>query len=191
MSLKTTWWTLAATRAKRSTTVLFRIATIFAPLMVGFGVNYYADLLLPLPLAVVAGVIATVLCYVLLFKSTKAERSEVNQLLNDTDYQGPAINLELPTRHEDHFMKLSYFPNTKEWIATGHLDPVDFIREIQNRDLLADKYYLHELTPHVRHLYGSYEYSPSLKRHAYKVLPSPLANTNPITIVRIPPEETP
>lgn len=189
MSLKTTWWTLSATRAKRSSTFLFRIASLLAPLMVGFGVNYYADLILPLPVAIVIGITATVLCYVLLFKTTKAERKEVNQHLTDTDYQGPSIKLEIPTLHDDHYMKLSYFPNTKEWIATGHLDPTDFITEIQNRDLMADSYHTHQLTPHVQHLYGSYEYSPSLKRHAYKVLTAPLENTNPITIVRIPPED--
>lgn len=189
MSLKVTWWTLSATRAKRSSTFLFRIAAIFAPIMVGVGFCYYLVQITPWTPAIIAGIIATVLCYVPLLKTTKAERAEVNQLLNDTDYQGPAIRLEIPTEHNDHFMQLSYFPQTKEWIATGHLNPTDFITEIQSRDLLADSYHTHELTPHVKHLYGSYEYSPSLKRHAYKVLTSPLENTSAITVVRVPPEE--
>lgn len=189
MSLKTTWWTMSAIRAKRSSTALFRFATILAPLMVGFGVNYYADLLLPLPVAIVCGTIATIICYIFLLKTTKSERTEVSKHLNDTSYQGPAIQLEIPITHSEHYMKLSFFPDTKEWVATGHLDPVDFIREIQQRDLTADSYYISDLTPHVKHVYGSYEYSPSLKRHAYKVLTAPLLNTNPITVVRIPPED--
>lgn len=190
MSFKTTWWTLSATRAKRSTTFLFRAAAILAPLMVGFGVNYYADLLLPLPIAIILGILAMVICYIPLFSTTKAERKEVNHLLNDTDYLKSAVRLTIQSEHDHHHMELSYFPNTKEWVASGHLEPEDFIREIQSRDTLADSYHYTDLTPHVKHLYGSYEYSPQIRRHAYKILSAPLPNTNPITMVRIPPEET-
>lgn len=189
MSLKTTWWSLPATRAKRSTTFIFRAAMLIAPLMVGLGVNYYADMVFPLGIAVFFGILSTVTCYIALSRTTKSERKEVNDLLTDTDYMKPSVKMTIPTEHKDHYMELSFFPTSKEWMASGHLDPVEFITEIQTIDILADSYHIQELIPHVKHVYESYEHSPTLKRHAVKILSSPLANTFPVTLVRIPPEE--
>lgn len=187
MSLKVSWWSLSATRAKKSTTILFRVAMIIAPLMIGFGTSYYMAPLVPFVIAMTIGLLVAALCYIPLAKTTKAERKEVRDLLNDSDYLKAGIQVDAPL--QSHFMKLSYFPDTKEWIASGHLDQTNFVREIQSRDMLADSYHESELTPYVRHVYSSYEFAPKLKRHALKVLESNLPNTNPITIVRIPPVE--
>lgn len=187
MSFKTSWWALPAVRAKRSTTILFRIAMIFAPLMVGFGAFYYVDLIsTSLPITLIATIATIVICYIPLFRTTKAEREQVSTLLHDEDYHTKEIQV---TPQSEHYMKLSYFPDTKEWVASTHISPVDFVREIQSRDMLADSFHETELAPYVRHVYGSYEFAPALNRHALKVLETSLPNTNPITVLRVPPIE--
>lgn len=190
MSFKTSWWSLPATRAKRSTTIMFRAAMILAPLMVGYGALYYVNSFTEsFLLSAIATIIVTVICYIPLFHTTKAEREQVDELLTDEDYHTKEIKVTPIKQISNHYMKLSYFPDTKEWVASTHIPPVDFVREIQTRDMLADSFHETDLAPYVRHVYGSYEFAPALNRHALKVLETNLPNTNPITVLRVPPNE--
>lgn len=186
-AIHTNWWLFAANNDSRLGVFSQRALLVGVPILIGLGFFITLFHVASLFMAILVGVIITLLIGFVMTRTTpEAERRVEHYLSEDlyidsSEQYHPSTSLIPETQ-----IKPVFYQGVGEWMAPGHVPIKEFITTIQTLDTFVDSIEYRQLEDLVEYSYAVNTYSPRRKMPALKLTDQTEPESYPLTRLRAP-----